>query len=153
MNSRDGFQWTPETGLTQGVPSIGVISPSSNIASTSGPWDAIVVGAGYTGLTAARDLCLSGEWISSKSNLSKLKRRQVTKCSSSKPATVSVVDHGHPTSVTIPLKWEAHGYTGGNLTCGARYHDIICEINSRAHSISRVESTTSNFAPNEATLL
>lgn len=60
MASRDGYQWTPETGLAQGVPSIGVISPPTNLSSTSGPWDVIVVGAGYTGLTAARDLTLAG---------------------------------------------------------------------------------------------
>lgn len=60
MTSRDGYQWTPETGLAQGVPSIGVISPPSNVTSASGPWDVIVVGAGYSGLTASRDLTVSG---------------------------------------------------------------------------------------------
>ncbi|KAJ5211248.1 Flavin amine oxidase [Penicillium cf. griseofulvum] len=60
MTSRDGFQWTPETGLSQGVPSIGVISPSTNICSSSAKYDVIVVGAGYAGLTAARDLTLTG---------------------------------------------------------------------------------------------
>ncbi|KAJ5864133.1 uncharacterized protein N7529_006049 [Penicillium soppii] len=63
MTSRDGFQWTSESGLVQGVPSIGVISPSSNISSKFGPWDAIVVGAGYSGLTATRDLCLAGHKV------------------------------------------------------------------------------------------
>ncbi|CAG7920912.1 unnamed protein product [Penicillium olsonii] len=64
MTSRDGFQWTSEAGLTQGVPSIGVISPPSNIlAAEAGPWDVIVVGAGYTGLTATRDLCLAGHKV------------------------------------------------------------------------------------------
>jgi NADPH-dependent 2,4-dienoyl-CoA reductase/sulfur reductase-like enzyme len=60
MTSRDGFQWTPEEGLVQGVPSIGLISPPTNLTSTSGPWDVIVVGGGYTGLTATRDLCVAG---------------------------------------------------------------------------------------------
>ncbi|KAJ6028116.1 hypothetical protein N7540_003692 [Penicillium herquei] len=60
MTSRDGYQWTPEAGLAQGVPSIGVISPSTNLTSGSGPWDVIVVGAGYSGLTATRDLCVAG---------------------------------------------------------------------------------------------
>jgi NADPH-dependent 2,4-dienoyl-CoA reductase/sulfur reductase-like enzyme len=60
MTSRDGFQWTPETGLAQGVPSTGVISPFTNISSTSAPRDVIVVGAGYSGLTAARDLTVAG---------------------------------------------------------------------------------------------
>jgi NADPH-dependent 2,4-dienoyl-CoA reductase/sulfur reductase-like enzyme len=60
MTSRDGFQWTPEEGLAQGIPSIGVISPPTNIMSGSKPCDVIVVGAGYSGLTAARDLCVAG---------------------------------------------------------------------------------------------
>ena len=73
MTSRDGFQWTSETGLTQGVPSIGVISPPSNIsAAEAGPWDVIVVGAGYTGLTATRDLCLAGKPIKQRSEVAKL---------------------------------------------------------------------------------
>lgn len=60
MTSRDGFQWTPEEGLAQGVPSIGVISPPTNVTSASKSWDVIVVGAGYSGLTATRDLCIAG---------------------------------------------------------------------------------------------
>lgn len=59
MTSRDGFHWTTKTGLTQGIPTLGLISPPTNIASTS-DWDVIIVGAGYTGLTATRDACLAG---------------------------------------------------------------------------------------------
>lgn len=58
-DSKDGFQWTKETGLVRGVPSIGVISPVSNVT-TATNFDVIVVGAGYTGLTAARDAAVSG---------------------------------------------------------------------------------------------
>lgn len=61
MTSRDGYQWTPGTGLAQGVPSIGVISPPTIIKSTSGLWDVVVVGAGYSGLTAVRDLTVAGK--------------------------------------------------------------------------------------------
>lgn len=60
MTSRDGYQWTATTGLRQGVPSISVISPSTNVLSTTEDWDVIVVGAGYSGLTASRDVCLAG---------------------------------------------------------------------------------------------
>ncbi len=57
--SKDGYQWTKE-GLRQGVPSIGVIQPPSNLSSAQHVFDVIVIGAGYTALTATRDLTSSG---------------------------------------------------------------------------------------------
>ncbi|KAL2839608.1 hypothetical protein BJY01DRAFT_219173 [Aspergillus pseudoustus] len=57
--SRDGFQWTEEKGLQAGLPTLGLINPASNL--TKGKtYDAIVVGAGYAGLTASRNLVLAG---------------------------------------------------------------------------------------------
>lgn len=61
MTSKDGYQWTERTGLRRGVPSIGVIQPPSNLNDSEGDFDVIVVGAGYCGLTAARDATISGE--------------------------------------------------------------------------------------------
>ncbi|KAK0650884.1 Monoamine oxidase N [Lasiodiplodia hormozganensis] len=60
MTSRDGYSWTKQTGLRPGVPSIGVISPVTNVVSSNVLYDVIVIGAGYCGLTAARDASLSG---------------------------------------------------------------------------------------------
>ncbi|ATY60930.1 monoamine oxidase N [Cordyceps militaris] len=63
MASRDGYSWTKADGLRPGVPCIGAIQPPSNIASSSSPsteFDVIVVGAGYAGLTAARDASVAG---------------------------------------------------------------------------------------------
>ncbi|KAF2649368.1 amine oxidase [Lophiostoma macrostomum CBS 122681] len=60
MTSKDGFQWTPKTGLVKGVPTIGAISPKSNIKSDATIYDVIVVGAGYCGLTAAREAAIGG---------------------------------------------------------------------------------------------
>jgi NADPH-dependent 2,4-dienoyl-CoA reductase/sulfur reductase-like enzyme len=61
MTSRDGYQWTPSKGLQKGVPSIGVIQPASNIHGQEDTvYDAIILGAGYAGLTAARDLTVAG---------------------------------------------------------------------------------------------
>ena len=60
MNSQDGYQWTQKSGLVKGVPSIGVITPKQKIQDSEKPFDVIVVGAGYSGLTAARDAAVSG---------------------------------------------------------------------------------------------
>ena len=60
MTSQDGYQWTQDSGLVKGVPSIGVITPKQQIQDSTQPFDVIVVGAGYSGLTAARDAAVSG---------------------------------------------------------------------------------------------
>ena len=60
MNSKDGFEWTEREGLRQGVPSIGLILPASNLSSSADVFDVIVIGAGYAALTAARDATTSG---------------------------------------------------------------------------------------------
>ncbi|KAI2779210.1 amine oxidase [Daldinia loculata] len=60
--TRDGFHWTKEGGLATGVPSVSVVQPPSNFISTDhkDPYDAVIIGAGYAGLTAARDLSTAG---------------------------------------------------------------------------------------------
>lgn len=62
VNTRDGFVWTPAGGYSKGLPTIGVVSPSSYDASPPADdiYDAIVIGAGYAGLTAIRDLATQG---------------------------------------------------------------------------------------------
>lgn len=60
MTSRDGYTWTPSSGLTSGVPSLGVISPPTNVSSSQVDFDVVVIGAGYCGLTAARNATLEG---------------------------------------------------------------------------------------------
>ncbi|KAH9203563.1 flavin-containing amine oxidoreductase [Leptodontidium sp. 2 PMI_412] len=62
MFSKDGFEWTKSQGLRAGIPSIGVIQPSSNITNSDSEsvFDVIVIGGGYCGLTAARDASMNG---------------------------------------------------------------------------------------------
>ena len=60
MSSKDGYSWTESQGLKAGVPTIGAISPPSNLKDTETKYDVIVVGAGYCGLTAARDASIAG---------------------------------------------------------------------------------------------
>lgn len=59
--SKDGYRWTEKEGLLQGVPSIGVIQPPTNLSGTGHTFDVIIIGAGYTALTAARDLTNTGK--------------------------------------------------------------------------------------------
>ncbi len=56
----EGFQWTPATGLQQGLPCEGVIQPPEMIEKSRQVFDVLIIGAGYTGLTAARDLTTTG---------------------------------------------------------------------------------------------
>lgn len=57
--SRDGYQWTQSTGLIQGVPTLGLIQPSTHFTRNK-TYDVIVIGGGYAGLTTCRDLALAG---------------------------------------------------------------------------------------------
>lgn len=59
--SKDGFTWTPSAGRKEGLPSIGVVEPSTHSAQPQGDiHDVIVIGAGYAGLVASRDLATQG---------------------------------------------------------------------------------------------
>lgn len=62
MTSKDGFSWTKADGLRPGVPCIGAIEPPTNYHDANSKFDVIVVGAGYSGLTAARDASVAGMW-------------------------------------------------------------------------------------------
>ncbi|KAJ3562130.1 hypothetical protein NPX13_g8680 [Xylaria arbuscula] len=55
--SRDGYVWEKSTGVRPGIETDAVISPSRSVVGDSSKvYDAIVIGAGYAGLAAARDL-------------------------------------------------------------------------------------------------
>lgn len=57
--SRDGVHWTPQTGVVDGIPSISVVNPQQFRVPEAGELlDVIVIGAGYAGLVAARELAV-----------------------------------------------------------------------------------------------
>ncbi|EXJ70491.1 uncharacterized protein A1O5_06560 [Cladophialophora psammophila CBS 110553] len=61
MLSREGYHWNATEGLVKGLPCIGKIEPASNLQGENrSGYDVVVLGAGYAGLTAARDLTLAG---------------------------------------------------------------------------------------------
>ncbi|CAI6013947.1 unnamed protein product [Clonostachys chloroleuca] len=56
--SRDGHVWTPVGGFTTGIETDAVISPQTSISTSPNTvYDVVVIGAGYAGLAAVRDLC------------------------------------------------------------------------------------------------
>lgn len=60
----DGYSWTPASGTKKGnLRCRGVISPAEQGASEQKTYDAIVIGAGYAGLAAARDLATSNRSV------------------------------------------------------------------------------------------
>ncbi|XXH00008.1 hypothetical protein Hte_006349 [Hypoxylon texense] len=63
MYTTDGATWTQSAGLRKGLPTIGVVEPAKLNADAGDDhiYDAIVIGAGYAGLTAARDLTTQGK--------------------------------------------------------------------------------------------
>lgn len=63
MYTTDGATWTQSAGLRKGLPTIGVVEPAklNTDAGDDYVYDAIVIGAGYAGLTATRDLTTQGE--------------------------------------------------------------------------------------------
>lgn len=62
MTTREGFSWTPKDHVKAGLPCIGAICPSEHNIPVDDEivFDVIVIGAGYAGLVAARDLSTQG---------------------------------------------------------------------------------------------
>lgn len=63
--SSDGYIYNKTNGLTGGLHTYGVIKPEAKIQNLPEDkiWDAVVIGAGYTGLIAARDLVKAGKFM------------------------------------------------------------------------------------------
>lgn len=52
----DGYTWEPTVGVATGLESDAVVKPARSVASLNKVYDVVVIGAGYAGLSAARDL-------------------------------------------------------------------------------------------------
>lgn len=57
----EGYHWTPQTGMQEGVLRCkGVVEPPCRLDNSFLDYDVIVIGAGYAGLMAARELVQKG---------------------------------------------------------------------------------------------
>ncbi|KAM0750582.1 amine oxidase [Meredithblackwellia eburnea MCA 4105] len=65
MTSTEGYHWTPEDGIRAGnLETLAVVDPPSfGDFTSSSLLDVIVIGAGYAGLEAARDIALTGQSV------------------------------------------------------------------------------------------
>lgn len=61
--SSEGHTYTKQDGLVAGLRTYGVVQPERKIRQVDdgNVWEAIVIGSGYAGLIAARDLVKAGE--------------------------------------------------------------------------------------------
>ena len=62
--THDGYTWTRAAGVKKGdLHCRGVVEPREKLSAPAGHiYDAIVIGAGYTGLMAAREMSDRGMW-------------------------------------------------------------------------------------------
>lgn len=60
LKTSEGYEYTPSTGLRQGLPTAAVVSPPQLRVSTAQTYDVIVIGAGFAGIISARDLLAKG---------------------------------------------------------------------------------------------
>ncbi|GAA5983795.1 hypothetical protein JCM10908_005930 [Rhodotorula pacifica] len=63
--SKEGFTYSPDKGIQSGLVTEGAVRPLTSFAAKfdAKPFDVIVIGAGYTGLSAVRDLTLAGRSV------------------------------------------------------------------------------------------
>lgn len=64
MSTSDGVQYFPSGGLKTGLPTAAVVTPTKHNARQNKIYDVIVIGAGYAGLVACRELASRGTLLS-----------------------------------------------------------------------------------------
>lgn len=115
METREGFYYGSDRAVHQGLECPGVVIPRRNTTSpVEEPFDVIVVGAGYAGLTSCRDLCSSGMFDDDSHRPVEVEKLvdQDFGCCSSRRGIGSAGARIPPESTDICTRWAAHGFTG-----------------------------------------
>jgi hypothetical protein len=126
MLSKEGLLYNPATGLSEGLPCSGVVQPPRFDCTTQQSYDVIVIGAGYSGLIAGRELALRGTFIGHLEFHCILIYNQVIELFCWKHEIESVAEHGLLRLMDTITRWAALGYTGASLTYGQSSPDIVC---------------------------
>ncbi|GAA5918587.1 hypothetical protein JCM6882_001901 [Rhodosporidiobolus microsporus] len=60
--TNEGYHWTPAAGVRKGgITTVAAVQPPTRTSHPASSYAAIVIGAGYAGLSAARDIALTGQ--------------------------------------------------------------------------------------------
>jgi hypothetical protein len=113
--SEEGYTYTKRDGLVRGLRTYGVIQPERTVQQTSNEeiWDAVVIGAGYAGLVAARDLVKAGKSLIDERGSMRKSLKTGTQARKSfylKPATESAAGPGARRLRAPPSRWVVHGF-------------------------------------------
>lgn len=124
MHSTDGFSWTPSSGRQDGLPTIGAVEPPTHYIHPEGDvHDVIVIGAGYAGLVASRDLATQGRLRDLAESLLKAHIcAQAKRHFSWKPEIDSEAARGMPQSMVSTTRWVELGFIGTCHIYTARSH-------------------------------
>jgi hypothetical protein len=113
--SREGWRWTAADGLQPGLQTQAVIEPAQQLDENIDVYDAIVIGAGYTGLTATRELTISGKHrLGMKCEDWQLIVRQDSRLCYWKGEIALAAEHGRLMSTDTLTRWAVPGSTGSN---------------------------------------
>lgn len=142
MTTRDGFSWTPKDGPSYGLPSISYIHPPHlNIPDANQTVDAIVIGAGYAGLIAARDLTIQGKPLTTYKEVV-LRELQERGRFWSRQEIELAGEPFTPRLMASIMIWEAHGCIGICLISIARCRSMACKRIGLSHRLMVDQTTT-----------